>query len=77
MADRKGFPKDSGHRGIWYYNEPTRDEYRYKYSGGLATYPQQLMPMACYAPQAGRRAWCRGRRYCWTSGPTMRTTTPR
>lgn len=39
---------DDGYRGIWYYNQPTRDEFRYKYSGGFATYPQQHAPIAIY-----------------------------
>ncbi len=41
---------DDGYRGIWYYNQKTGDEYAYKYSGGMATYPQQHMPIAVYAP---------------------------
>ncbi|QDT55172.1 hypothetical protein Pan44_32140 [Caulifigura coniformis] len=44
-------PADSGYRGIWYFNQATRDEYRYKYSGGMATYPQQQLPIAIYAPE--------------------------
>ena len=30
--------KDTGYRGIWYMNQPSGDEYVYKYSGGLGTY---------------------------------------
>ncbi len=30
--------KDSGYRGIWYWNEKVDSEYVYKYSGGLGTY---------------------------------------
>jgi hypothetical protein len=30
---------EDGYRGIWYYNQPTKDEYKFKYSGGFATYP--------------------------------------
>jgi hypothetical protein len=45
-------PRDDGYRGIWYMNQPTRDEHRYKYSGGFATYPQQHAPVAIYAPSA-------------------------
>ncbi len=44
-------PADEGYRGIWYFNQPTRDEYRFKYSGGMATYPQQHHPIAIYAPE--------------------------
>lgn len=41
-------PTDDGYRGIWYGNQPRDDEYRFKYSGGLATYPQQHAPIAVY-----------------------------
>ncbi len=30
--------KDDGYRGIWYMNQPSGDEYAFKYSGGLGTY---------------------------------------
>ena len=30
--------KTDGYRGIWYMNQPSHDEYVFKYSGGLATY---------------------------------------
>jgi hypothetical protein len=43
-------PSAEGYTGIWYYNQPSKDEYRYKYSGGMATYPQQHAPIAIYAP---------------------------
>ncbi len=42
-------PLDDGFRGIWYYNQPTGDEYKYKYSGGFATYPYQQGPIAIYS----------------------------
>ena len=35
-----------GYRGIWYMNQPTKDEYAYKYSGGLGTYTANHVPMA-------------------------------
>jgi hypothetical protein len=41
---------DTGYRGIWYSVGKTKDEYAYKYSGGMGTYPHQQLPMACYAP---------------------------
>lgn len=45
-------PKISdGYRGIWYMNQPTKDQHRYKYSGGFATYPQQHEPIAIYVPR--------------------------
>jgi len=37
-----------GYRGIWYMNQPVKSEYRYKYSGGFATYPQQHTPIAIH-----------------------------
>ena len=39
-----------GYRGIWYMNQALKNEYVYKYSGGFATYPQQHVPIAIYAP---------------------------
>jgi hypothetical protein len=56
QAEEKPFTlkQDSGYRGIWYYNQRTGDEYAYKYSGGMATYPQQHMPIAVYAPAVNR-----------------------
>src|SRR5262249_679147 len=49
-----GSPGDDGSRGIWYYTQPSKDESRYKYSGGFATYPQQPLPIAVYAPKVNR-----------------------
>lgn len=53
-------PKDDGYRGIWYYNQATKDEYKFKYSGGMATYPQQHEPIAIYSPQANKTFFCYG-----------------
>ena len=53
-------PRDSGYSGIWYYNQPTKDEYVYKYSGGFATYPQQQSPIAIYAPAVRKTFFCYG-----------------
>ena len=47
-------PRDTGYRGIWYMNQPTNDEYVYKYSGGFATYPQQHVPIAIYSKEANK-----------------------
>ena len=55
-------PKDDGYRGIWYYNQPMKNQYVYKYSGGFATYPQQLLPIACYAKEANKTFFCYGGR---------------
>ena len=53
-APAEPLPPDDGYRGIWYFNQPSQDEYRYKYSGGMATYPQQHAPMAVYRKEVNR-----------------------
>jgi len=53
-------PRDTGYSGIWYYNQPSKDEYGYKYSGGFATYPQQQSPIAIYAPAVKKTFFCYG-----------------
>jgi len=45
---------DDGYRGIWYFNQPTKDGYRFKYSGGFATYPQQHAPIAIYCKEVDK-----------------------
>ncbi len=47
-------PRANGYHGIWYANQPTDDEYRYKYSGGLGTYCADHIPLAIYAPKADK-----------------------
>jgi hypothetical protein len=42
---------DDGYRGIWYYNQPISNEYKFKYSGGFATYPYQHAPIAIYCKE--------------------------
>jgi hypothetical protein len=49
-----------GYRGIWYMVQPTKDEYRFKYSGGMATYSQWHVPIAIYAPAVDRTFFCFG-----------------
>ena len=49
-----------GYSGIWYMNQPSGDEYKYKYSGGFATYPQQHIPIAVYRPQVNKTFFCYG-----------------
>jgi hypothetical protein len=49
-----------GYRGIWYMNEPLDNEYKYKYSGGLATYPQQHIPIAIYSKEVNKTFFCYG-----------------
>lgn len=51
---------DDGYRGIWYMNQPSGDEYVYKYSGGLGTYCAKHRPFAVYSPQAGKTFFCYG-----------------
>ncbi len=46
--------EDDGYRGIWYAVGKTKDEYAYKYSGGMATYPHQQGPIAVYAPAVNK-----------------------
>jgi hypothetical protein len=49
-----------GYRGIWYSNQPTGDDHKYKYSGGLGTYPQQHAPIAIYSREADKTFFCYG-----------------
>lgn len=60
--DATAQPKDDGYRGIWYSNQPSKDEYGYKYSGGFATYPQQQLPCAIYAREVNKTFFCYGGR---------------
>jgi len=53
-------PKDDGYRGIWYFNQPSGDQYVYKYSGGLGTYPHQQLPVAYYSKEANKTFFCYG-----------------
>jgi hypothetical protein len=53
-------PTADGYRGIWYMNQPSKDQYKYKYSGGFATYPQQHIPIACYSKEANKTFFCYG-----------------
>lgn len=56
-------PTEDGFRGIWYMNQPSKDEYKFKYSGGMATYPWQHHPIAIYAPDADKTFFVYGGRY--------------
>ncbi|MES2697752.1 MAG: BNR-4 repeat-containing protein, partial [Verrucomicrobiota bacterium] len=47
-ADDLTLTVGDGYRGIWYMNQPVKNEHRYKYSGGFGTYPQQHVPIAIY-----------------------------
>jgi hypothetical protein len=52
--------KDTGYRGIWYMNQPSGDEYVYKYSGGLGTYCAKHKPFAVYCKQVEKTFFCYG-----------------
>lgn len=43
-----------GYRGVWHGQEPTKDDYHFKYSGGLATYTAKHRPLAIYAPAVNK-----------------------
>lgn len=49
-----------GYRGIWYFIGPTKNEYAYKYSGGLGTYPANHYPFSVYAPAVNKTFFCYG-----------------
>lgn len=49
-----------GYNGIWYMNQPLNNEYKYKYSGGLGTYPQQHIPIAIYSEKVNKTFFCFG-----------------
>ena len=52
--------KDNGYRGIWYMNQPSNDEYVYKYSGGLGTYCAKHRPFAVYCAKVDKTFFCYG-----------------
>lgn len=58
--------KDTGYRGIWYniggagQRGPVTNEYRYKYSGGLGTYPANHYPFSVYAKKVNKTFFCYG-----------------
>lgn len=52
--------KADGFHGIWYMNQPSGDEYVYKYSGGLGTYCAKHRPFAIYRPEVNRTFFCYG-----------------
>ncbi|WP_215240199.1 BNR-4 repeat-containing protein [Dyadobacter helix] len=51
---------DHGYRGIWYSNQPSNDEYVYKYSGGLGTYPANHYPFSVYVKKVNKTFFCYG-----------------
>ncbi len=52
--------KEDGYRGIWYMNQPSGDQYVYKYSGGLGTYCAKHQPFAVYHPEVRKTFFCYG-----------------
>jgi hypothetical protein len=52
--------KANGFKGIWYMNQPSNDEYVYKYSGGLGTYPANHRPFAIYSEEVNKTFFCFG-----------------
>jgi hypothetical protein len=52
--------KAEGYRGIWYMNQPSNDEYVFKYSGGLGTYCAKHQPFAVYSKEVNKTFFCYG-----------------
>ncbi len=58
--------KDTGYRGIWYniggagQKGPVTNIYRYKYSGGLGTYPANHYPFSVYVKKVNKTFFCYG-----------------
>jgi len=46
--------KAAGYRGIWYSNQRLKNEYVWKYSGGLGTYCAKHIPHSVYAKEANK-----------------------
>lgn len=55
----KTVPLD-GYQGIWYYNQPSEDEYKFKYSGGLGTYCAKHIPLSFYSKEVNKTYFCYG-----------------
>lgn len=52
--------EDDGYRSIWYSIGQTNNEYVYKYSGGMGTYPANHYPFSVYAPAVDKTFFCYG-----------------
>ena len=61
-ATTRAAVRADGYRGIWYMNQPQADAFKYKYSGGFGTYPQQHVPLAIYAAAVDKTFFCYGGR---------------
>src|SRR4051794_17579534 len=61
LAQRVGaqttLPTAGGYRGIWYKISAGKE---IKYSGGFATYPQQIRPLAIYRKEVNKTFFCYG-----------------
>lgn len=64
-------PVADGFKGIWYSNGPTGNQYAYKYSGGMATYPQQHMPIALYSAAVHKTFFVYGGTGTSSTGPLL------
>lgn len=70
-ADDDGFPTSAngqlpfaeGFNGIWYANQASDDQYKFKYSGGHGTYPHQHVPIAIHSKEADKTFFVLGCRY--------------
>ena len=60
IADVALNERADGYRGVWYMNQPSNNEYVYKYSGGLGTYCAKHQPFAVYSSQAQKTFFCFG-----------------
>ena len=60
LQSAQTLPRMDGYHGIWYYNQPSDDEYAFKYSGGLGTYCAKHIPMAYYASEVDKTFFCYG-----------------
>ncbi len=55
---------DDGYRGIWWWDTPVDNEYKYVYySGGFATYTAKHIPLAHYSDTARKTFFCYGGTY--------------
>ncbi len=59
VARADDLPKDTGYRGIWYQIAANGKP---KYSGGFATYPQQIRPFAIYRKEVNKTFFVYGGR---------------
>ena len=65
MAQEPGDPemileKADGYHGVWYQREILKNEFKYKYSGGLGTYCAKHNPFAVHCPEVDKTFFCYG-----------------